>query len=274
MRNNIVKFLHLLHDFDTNAKDLEVKSNLEGVRENIIKIMSFTASGVLAICLGTSATFYIMFYYSASYLMPLRYCYVLFYMSLLILQFSFATLAIKSRFCLLNDNLKFTFQNSPRILHSSVNVHAKGYDERLPIIISNLYGNLFDGIDLVNDSFTFQLIPFMLYYLTTNLFAIHSMIRETFNGTPLMYIAFGTNIWWIFMHTGMVSIALYSSCTTTRCALKAPIIVSSIVKGSKWKESHCVINVFKTFLVEVQYRNMFFENEFFRIDWKLLFSVS
>lgn len=155
-----------------------------------------------------------------------------------------------------------------------INLHSIGCYEQLPNIITNLYSLLCDGIDLVNDSFTFQLIPFMVYYLTANLFAIYSMIREAFYRSPLMYVAIGTNMWWIILHTAIISIALYSGYTTTRCALKTPIIVSSIVKSQKWKESRCVVKVFKTFLLEIQYRNMFLENEFFRIDWKLLFSVS
>lgn len=149
-----------------------------------------------------------------------------------------------------------------------------GYSEQFPSTITDLYGLLCDGIDLVNDSFTFQIIPFKVYYLTANLFAVYGMIREAFYETDQMYIAIITNILWIILITAIISIAMYLGYTTTKFTLKAPVIVSSTVKSYRWKDCKCVIEVFKTFLLEVQCRNMFFENEFFRIDWKLLFSVS
>lgn len=270
-KNDIVNFLHLLNDFDTQAKVLEVKSNMEGVRLWIVKKMLLVALGIIAVSLGTSMVFGLKLSNSDSFLMPLSCGYLLLYLSVLIFQFSFATLAIKSRFSLLNDNLRFTYQNSS-MMHS-----AKKYDEHLPIIITDLYSQLCDGIDLVNDSFTFQLIPFMVYYLTSNIFSIYGSIREVYYETSFKYYAFGLNIWWIIVSSGMISIVLYSASTTTRCALKTPIIVSSIVKSYRWRNSQnsqCIIDVFNTFLVETHHRNMFFESAFFRIDWKLLFSVS
>jgi hypothetical protein len=251
-----------------------VQLNLERSRTQLLKMISIVASGIFAVSIGTAILFEIKSHYGAGYAMPLSYGYLLMYLSLLLLQFSFATLAVKTRFCLLNDNLRFTFQNTSTVRNSAINVHSIGWSENLPTLVTDLYGRLCDCIDLVNDSFTFQLVPFMVYYLTANLFAIYSMIREVFYRTPLMIIACATNIWWIILHNAIISIALYSGYTTTRCALRTPIIVSGVVKSRKWSESRCVVKVFKTFLVEVQYRSVFLENEFFRIDWKLLFSVS
>lgn len=114
----------------------------------------------------------------------------------------------------------------------------------------------------------------MVYYLTAEIFATYSLIRKMFYKTSLIYVAIFINILWILIDTVIISIALYSSYTATNFELKTPIIISSIVKRLNWNDSPCLAQVFKTFLLEVQYRNMFFENEFFRIDWKLLFSVS
>lgn len=273
-KDDIIKFLQILHEFDIKAKSLEVQLNMNATKTTLLKIISFYACGIFVVSVGTALLFEFHPQYGGGYTMPLSYGYILVYLSLLILQFSFATLAIKTRFSLLNENLRFTFQNISTVRNSSINIHSIGWSENLPSIITDLYGRLCDCIDLVNDSFTFQLIPFMVYYLTANLFAIYSMIREAFYQTPLMFVACGVNIWWILLHNAIISIALYSGYTTTRCALKTPIIVSSIVKSRKWSESRCTVKVFKTFLVEVLYRNIFFENEFVRIDWKLLFTVS
>lgn len=273
-KSDVINFLHIINDFDIKAKAMEVKMNMNQARAGLVRMISLIAFGIFTVSCGTAIIFELQIKYGSGCAMPLSYGYVLLYLSALILQFSFATLAIKSRFGLINENLRFTFQSSSVQCNSAVKFHAIGHNEQLPSIITDLYGNLCDGIDLVNEAFTFQLIPFLVYYLTANLFAIYSMVRETFYQTDLMFIALATNSWWIILHTAIISIAFYSGYTTTKCAQKTPIIVSSIIKSRKWKESPCVLQVFKTFLLEVQYRNMFFENEFFRIDWKLLFSVS
>ncbi|CRL05737.1 CLUMA_CG018766, isoform A [Clunio marinus] len=273
-RHEIIKLLHILNDFDAKAKALEVKLNLKASRKFILKTVMFILCGVLVVSIGTAFIFEMKIHYGAGCLMPLSYGYLLLYLSMLILQFSFSTLAIKNRFCLLNDNLRFTFQNSLAKGNSTLaNGNANRLHEQLSNTIRDLYSNLCDGIDLVNESLTFQLIPFLVYYLTANLFAIYSTIREVFYQTPLMYIAIGTNICWMILHSVIASIALYSGHITTKCALRTPIIVSSILRNCKDKESPFTKDAFKTFLLEVQHRNMFIENEFFRIDWKLLFSM-
>jgi hypothetical protein len=262
------KFLDILHDFDTRAECLEVKMNMESERKGVVRTMVWMAGGICAVSFGSALTFKLQSHYGARFTLPLSYGYVLLYLSLLILQFSFATMAIKSRFRVLNDNLRFTYQHISARRCTAINIRAIGYSEQLPNIITDLYSNLCDSIDLVNDSFTFQLIPFAVYFLTANMFGIYSIIRETFYRTPLMVVAILMNTWWILLHTVIISIAVHSSYTATKCALRTPIIVSSILKSCKWRDEKCVI------LLEFQYRNVFFENEFFRIDWKLLFSVS
>lgn len=250
-----------------------MKMDIKSSQTWMVRIITAIAGGIFVVSCGTALIFELDMHYGDGCKMPLIYGYLLIYLSLFVLQFSFATLAIKCRFSCLNYNLGFTFLN-PSTKCTANSIHVRGYTEPLPNIITDLYSILCDAIDLVNDSFTFQLIPFMVYYLTANLFAIYSLVREAYFKTPLMYIAIGTNIWWIILHTAIISIALYSSYTTTKCAIKTPVIVSSIIKSLNWKQSPDIVETFKTFLLEVQYRNMFLENEFFRVDWKLLFSVS
>lgn len=273
-KNEAIKFLHAINDFDMKARALDVKLNIESGRKWVMKLMSIIAFCIVCVSLGTSLIFGLGFHYGGSYSIPLHYGFVLCYLTMMILQFSFATLVLKSRFCLLNDSLRFTFLNTPLHRSTRINVNNIGKVDQLPTLITDLYGILFDCVDTINDSFTFQLIPYTIYYLMANLFAVYSMLREVLFQSAKMYIAVGTNVWWVVLHTGIMTIPLYSSYTTTRCALKTPIIVSGIVKSHETRGSYCVINVFKSFLLELQFRNVFFENEFFRIDWKLLFSVS
>lgn len=149
-------------------------------KAKLLKIISFVACGIFVVSVGKALLFEFHPQYGRVYTMPLRYGYLLVNLRLLILQFSFATLALKTRFCVLNDNLRFTFQNISTVRNSGINIHSIGWSENLPSVITDLYNCLYDCINLVNDSFTFQLIPFMVYYLTENLFAIHTMIQEVF----------------------------------------------------------------------------------------------
>lgn len=162
--------------------------NMQSTQTSIVMTISIIAESVFVVATGTAWMFDSEILYGGDFAMPLSYGYALFYLSLLILQFSFATLAIKSRFCLLNDNLRFTFQNTSIKYNMSINIQAIGYAEHLPNVITELYSNLCDGIDLKNESFTLQLIPFLVYYLMANLFAVFSIIRETFYQTSLIIL--------------------------------------------------------------------------------------
>lgn len=269
-----VNFLNILDDFNVRAKVLEVKLSMENERAVVVKTMTALACGILGVSCGSAVMFKSNDPYGTRYTMPLYFGYVLLYLSLLILQFSFATMAIKSRFSVLNDNLRLTFLNISAQHSSLNNAPSIAYTEHLSSVITDLYSNLCDAIDSVNASFTFQLIPFAIYYLTANMFAIYSIVREIFHRSQLMYVVVFTSFCWIVLHTVIISIAVHSGYQATKCALQAPIIVSSIVKNCKWREQKCVVRVLKTFLLEFQHRNVYFENEFFRIDWKLLLSVS
>lgn len=269
-----ITLLHILNDFDTKAKSLEVRVNMQATRTSVVKIISVIAVVIFIVTVGSALMFEFEMRFAGGYAMPLSYGYALIYLSLLILQFSLATVAIKRRFCLLNDNLRFTFQNTSIKCNSSINIQAIGYTEYLPNQITKLYSNLCDAIDLVNSSFTLQLIPFMVYYLMADLFSVFSIVHEIFYPTQLTLFLLTINVWWVILHTGLLSITLYAGYTTTRCAASAPTIISSIVRNYHWSKEKCVQKVFKTFLLELQYRNLVLENEFFAIDWKLLLSVS
>lgn len=110
-RNDVIKFLNILDEFDFTSKSLDVKMNMKSARTWLIKVIILIACGVFLLILGTILTFELEVHYGAGYSMPLNYGYVLLYVNTLVLQFSFAALAIKSRFRLLNDNLRFTFLN-------------------------------------------------------------------------------------------------------------------------------------------------------------------
>lgn len=205
---------------------------------------------------------------SVDFTLPIGYLCSLFYLTLWIQQFSFAVLALGRRFEMLNQNLKFTFNNGKICDITIINLHSTYSTRNLAKTISELYSQLCEGIEIVNDAFTLQLVPFIIYHMTTNLFTFYGLIREFVVRTSLIeQIA---NFGWICSSTFSLSIALYSAVNTQKIALKTPIIISEILKSEKYKTPE---DIFRIFLLEVQHRNISFQNEFFTIDWKLLLSV-
>jgi hypothetical protein len=268
-RHDAIKFLHLLNDFDCKAKFLHVKhEEKKSVKSQIFKMITIAFTFHIINCSSSIVLFFLGYNYNVDIFFPAGYGYTLSYLITLVVQFSLAALALKRRFRLLNDNLVFAFGTA------SATVHHSMASTHLPLTITELYTDLCLGIDTINSTFTLQLIPFVIMSLSTNLFSTYSMIREIFLKTVVLWATIGNTLWWLLFFTGMLSVALYSAHTTTKCARQTPIIVGGILKSTRWHGDEHVVGIFKTFLLEVQHHHLHFENEFFRIEWKLLFSVS
>lgn len=153
-KDDVMTLLDIMNEFDTKAGKLGMKMDMRNARAWLVKITSFVTVGVLPVSVATALVFELEINYGNGYTMPLFYGYALLYLSLYVLQFSFATLAIKHRFFVLNKYLRLTFRNSPIERNTNFEHNANGHNEHLPIIITDMFGNLNDGIDLVNDSFT------------------------------------------------------------------------------------------------------------------------
>lgn len=258
--------MKLLHDFDLHAKCLEVQMNSNLIKWKIIAVtLTFLSANLVSTCLS------IMRFHrlEANVDLPIGFGFLLHYFILWINQFSFAALALKMRFELLNKNLKFSFNSGKINFIASINLHSHHNSKNLIKIICELYSQLCDGIDIVNDAFTLQLIPFASYYLPANLFTSYGVIREIILGSGLSMWSY-LNLGWLLFSTSLISFALYSSESTLKIARKIPIIFSAILKREKCK---FLEDEFKTFFFEVQCRSFTFQNELFRIEWKLLLSV-
>lgn len=267
-----MKFLLLLHDFDNRAEALEVKMCRSNVRNKILAIMLPLHLSSIIISTVSSFGFAINGDFSGvEFALPLGYAFQLFYMTLWIEQFSFAALALRTRFDLLNSNLNFTFECGRISEIAAINLHSTYGKKNLAKLISQLYSQLCDGIELVNEAFTLQLIPFVIYHLTVNLFTMYGVIRELILNSSKILLVVSMDSGWIITTTFLLSLGLYSAESTLKCARLTPVIVGYILKTEKFKAPE---DVLKTFLLEVQYRNISFYNEFFHIEWKLMLQVS
>lgn len=119
---------------------LEVKLNMENDRTRPVKITSLFACGVFTVSFRMASVFEVKINYGVGFATPLSPGFALPYLTLLILQFSFATLAIRSG--TINLDLHSSTQRSSEL--------TIGLNEQLP---ADLFGILFDS---ANDSFRFH----------------------------------------------------------------------------------------------------------------------
>jgi 7tm Chemosensory receptor len=203
--------------------------------------------------------------------MPLGHGFLVIYFCVMILQLAFAATALSQRFMLLNDNLHFTFKDQLSKDKVLVNIHSGVTN--IPKHITELYSSLCCGIDLANETFTFQIISYAMYFVVSYIFTVYAIIRELILQSDFLMTLLIINSSWLILYMIILAIALHSGHCLAKCAQQTPVIVSSVLKNPKWQQE-CLRRVFKTFLLEVQYRSLCLENVFFRIEWKLLFSVS
>jgi hypothetical protein len=264
----IIKFVHLLSDFDKRSRVFAQKTQVNNLRTKILVTILLIFAALTLNCIGSTLIFYFGYQYKVEIFFPLGYGYILIYFTLFVLQFSFASLALKRRFRLLNDNLIFAFGAT------TMSVHTPLACANLPATIAELYSQLCVGIDLINAAFTLQLIPFVIIYLSVNLFSGYSLIRELVLKSSVTWETTGNTLWWLLLLTLILSIALHSAHAASLCARRTPRIVGGILRSERWARDERLVGVFKTLMLEAQQQNLHFQNEFFRIEWRLLFSVS
>lgn len=74
---------------------------------------------------------------------------------------------------------------------------------------------------------------------------------------------------YLIFSIGMIA---HAGSSTTQQAEEIAVIVSKIVNSSNCNENDR--KVFQNFLLQYQYRNLKFKNEFFVVNWKLLLVVA
>lgn len=245
---------------------------IDGLNTKVAKVVVLLITSILFVSVVTMLAFEFSPQYDSAYLMAFSYGYSLLYLSLQVVQLSLTIYSLKIRFKMINDNLQFTFKNISMKPKQIIYICSNEFSDKLARLLTELYCDLCDEIDIVNSSFTFQIIPFMIYDFTANLFATYSIIRDMYIRSPVLLFSIATNASWVIFHTFILAIPLYYGCSTTKIARKTPLIVSEIVETYRQKGS--VNETFKTFLMHLQFRNLNFENEFVRVDWKIMITVS
>lgn len=134
-----------------------------------------------------------------------------------------------------------------------------------------LYHNLCDNIQTVNSIFSFPLVFVIFYLFVFDMFSSYNFIAIFKEGLedPLVFFTDSVTIVFNFV---VQAILFHSSSSTTEEFKETSIIISKIINCDNCKKTDK--KIFKTFLIQNQYRNLKLETIFFTINWELLAKVS
>lgn len=135
----------------------------------------------------------------------------------------------------------------------------------------NLYHELCDVIEIVNSTFTFQLIFVFFYFFILNLLTVFTHIWMFTHYVKYIYGLLSTDGVILLLNYILKSVMIHSSSSTTREAEETAVIVSRIINSGGCNKVQQT--TFKKFLSQNQYRNLKLRTALFTINWKLLLTV-
>lgn len=148
------------------------------------------------------------------------------------------------------------------------------YHSGTPIkFLAELYHNLCDGIALINSSLTVQLVPLIVYFLTTNILMALSMLRVMISSNEFILFQALLDASWFSIHAFVMVLLVYSGSSMTSTAQETSAILSKIAQN-EIKSGTGKVGEISNILSLLQYRNLHLQNVIFKIDWSLLVAVS
>lgn len=141
-----------------------------------------------------------------------------------------------------------------------------------PSLVVTLFHELSDAIQMINSTFTFPLMFVIFHLFIFNLISSYNhlwMFAQDIENFDLLLITDGLQV---LLNYVLQSLLTHSSSTTTQEAEETAVIVSKIVNKIEISKAHQ--KVFKSFLMQKQYRNLKLQTSFFTINWKMMLTVS
>lgn len=135
-----------------------------------------------------------------------------------------------------------------------------------------LYNLLCDVIEILNSTFTGQLIFVMISIMVIDIFASYGIIREFLVNQTLMFIIIGNSIW-LSLQFAMKFFMAHCGSSATSEAGKSLILVSQFADRVNETDLMTKINL-NLVMNQMRVRNKNLENIFFAINYKLILAVS
>lgn len=135
-----------------------------------------------------------------------------------------------------------------------------------------LYSSLCDIIEILNSTFTGQLVFVVISILVIDIFAFYGVIREFLSNQNLKFIIIG-NSTWLVLQSAIKFFMAHCGSSTTSEAEKSLIIVSQFMDQVDDTDMMTRINL-NLVMNQMRFRNKNLENKFFAINYKLILAVS
>lgn len=137
-----------------------------------------------------------------------------------------------------------------------------------------LHSDLCDIIELINKTFTTQIVFVMTGLLVTNVFFAYSALNEyiyrLYSSSLLVTL---TNIACITIQYSIKALVAHAGSSTTRESEKTLVLVTKVLAFTKSGDD-VACEPKMILLAQMQYRKKNLENIFFNINWNLILTVS
>lgn len=139
------------------------------------------------------------------------------YSNAFLFQFACAAIAVRDRF---------------NLLHEKVSSKQTLNNNEVDLVIK-LYEKLFNAIKLINESFSFQLIPIMAFLLTFLVLNSYSLVRLLILNSIYIYDMISSIVISLAAITGIIMILVHASVSAVESAEKIFVVAYEISKQRK-----------------------------------------
>lgn len=132
--------------------------------------------------------------------------------------------------------------------------------------------DLYDAIELINSTFTFQLIPVMINIIIFQTFICYGILWELLLHSEILMFVLMQYGAWLATHFILEVLIACVGTLLTRNAKKPLIIIAKILAHNSFSDD--LSTTLQNIIVRLSSRNAIVQNEFFKINWQLLVYVS
>jgi 7tm Chemosensory receptor len=139
-------------------------------------------------------------------------------------------------------------------------------------LFADLFNDLCDSIEVINSTFTFQLVIVITSFLLIDIFTAYGILRELMKHQNGIKLALLSNFIWIFIQYLIKIFIAHAGSSTTSEAEKAVVIVTKALGSMEFDQELKVDLNFH--LIQMRCRNKNLQNVFFVINWQFILTVS
>lgn len=137
---------------------------------------------------------------------------------------------------------------------------------------SRIYQTLCDGIVLLNETFTFHLIPIMINTFVMQLFTAYGVLWEFMNPSNYASYILFQDVAWLSVNYAFQVVMAFVGSSLSKSAKETSLIIAKNLNELDINDE--LSTQLHNFVSRSQCLNFEVQNKLFFIDWKLLVTVS